>query len=266
MNAFASDLDRTLIYSRRMISNPDKEAGVELIETLNGRDISYISGVTKENVRQIQKDHYFIPVTTRTNEQYQRIVCFQQDIVPEYAVTTNGGCILKDGQPLKEWDEFIKEQLASCLPIEAMLREIASLSVAQAVERTRTAHHYFVYLILNEEKIAGIDPAAVKEWGAEKGWQVSLQGRKLYFIPKPLNKWRAVEYLKSRLSLDEIYTAGDSLLDLELIQEADFGIAPAHGEVLRHCPELRKTKASGMMAGEEITASVLSRITRLKQV
>ncbi|MEC1289194.1 HAD family hydrolase [Bacillus mojavensis] len=266
MNAFASDLDRTLIYSRRMIGTPDKEAGIELVETLNGRELSYISSAVKEHLNQIQKDHYFIPVTTRTNEQYKRIVCFQQDIVPEYAVTTNGGCILRDGEPLKEWDELMKEELASCLPIEAMLREIAGLSLSEAVKRTRIAHHYFVYLILHEEKIPYIDISAVKEWGADKGWQVSLQGRKLYFIPNPLNKWKAVEYLKSRLSLDEIYTAGDSLLDLELIREADFGIAPAHGEVLSHDPKLRKTVASGMLAGEEITASVLSQISKLKHV
>ncbi|MCY8921304.1 HAD family hydrolase [Bacillus atrophaeus] len=266
MNAFASDLDRTLIYSRRMVGAAEMEAGIELTETLHGREISYISGITKENLKRIQKENYFIPVTTRTNEQYKRLQFLQHDIVPEYAVTTNGGCILKNGEPLTEWAEIVEEQLAACLPIEQMLREIASLPLSAAVERTRTAHHYFVYLILNEEKLAHIDIAAVKEWGASKGWQVSLQGRKLYFIPNPLNKWKAVAYLKSKLSLEEVCTAGDSLLDLELIQEADFGIAPAHGEVLRHYPNLRKTASSGILAGEEMTAAVLSRLSRLKQV
>lgn len=229
----------------------------ELTETLDGKEISYISRKTARHLRKIHQDMYFIPVTTRTTEQYQRIAFFQKEVIPEYAVTTNGGCILQNGSPIREWSSFIESRLQSCMPMKDMLGELAKLPLSEAAERIRTAHHYFVYLILGEEGLRGINAACVKAWAADKGWQASLQGRKLYFIPEPLNKWRAVDYLKRELNIDEVYTAGDSLLDFELIAQADYGVSPAHGEVLHHYPDLNATMHPGMKAADEITEHIV---------
>ncbi|MFB8733069.1 hypothetical protein ACEQPO_01620 [Bacillus sp. SL00103] len=49
---------------------------------------------------------------------------------------------------------------------------------------------------MKDEYLSRIPIAELKQWGEERGWQVSLQGRKLYFIPAPLNKWDAVTFLK----------------------------------------------------------------------
>ncbi|KAA6449462.1 HAD family hydrolase [Bacillus swezeyi] len=258
MKAFASDLDRTLIYSKKMIDAYGGEAGYQLIETLDGREISFISEKTRENLRKIHEEILFIPVTTRTTEQYKRITFFQEAVIPEYAITTNGGCILKNGSPIREWSSFIDGQLQSCMPIKDMLEEIAKLPLSQLAERVRTAHHYFVYLIFSEENVGKINASAAKAWAADKGWQASLQGRKLYFIPEPLNKWRAVDYLKSRLNIDEVYAAGDSLLDFDLIAQADYGVSPAHGEVLQHHPDLNATVRPGMKAADDITEHIVN--------
>ncbi|UOY87774.1 HAD family hydrolase [Bacillus glycinifermentans] len=258
MKAFASDLDRTLIYSKKMIEAYGASAGYELIETLGGKEISYISAATAANLRRIDQDMYFIPVTTRTTEQYERITFFQKDVIPEYAITTNGACILKNGRPIREWSNFIESRLQSCTPIEDICEEIAKLPLSRSAERIRTAHHYFVYLILSKEGISGIDAAYAKAWAAEKGWQASLQGRKLYFIPEPLNKWTAVDYLKRELNIDKVYAAGDSLLDFELIAQADCGVSPAHGEVLHHHPDLHATAHWGMKAADEITERIVN--------
>ncbi|MDA7026416.1 HAD family hydrolase [Bacillus sp. CLL-7-23] len=258
MKAFASDLDRTLIYSKKMIEAYGADDGYQLIETLDGREISFISEKTKQNLRKIHQEMYFIPVTTRTTEQYNRITFFQEEVIPEYAITTNGACILKNGQPLADWSNFIENQLQSCMSIRDMLAEIAELPESRLAERTRTAHDYFVYLILRDEGVREVSHSDLQAWAADRGWQASLQGRKLYFIPKPLHKWRAVDYLKQELKLDQIYTAGDSLLDYSLITHADKGISPLHGEVLQYDPNLNVTTHSGMKAADDITDYIVN--------
>lgn len=255
MRAFASDLDRTLIYSHRMI-DPGAVTDVHLIETLEGKEISYISNYSRELLQQVNSEIYFIPVTTRTIEQYQRITLFQSAIQPEYAVTSNGGHILKNGEVLKDWSDRLKTSLEECLSLEVFIRQLESLIKGHWVERIRHADHLFVYLIIRRDHVSQEELSSLFEWAREQGWQPSLQGRKLYFVPNPVNKWRAVEYLKNELGLSYIYTAGDSLLDYELIKYGDCGYVPLHGEVLESDPDLRKTEARGMGASDEILSSI----------
>lgn len=263
--AFASDLDRTLIYSHRMLEQYAYKGAYELIEVLDDRPLSYMSIETKASLQAIHQAGWFIPVTTRTTAQFERITLFQQEIKPEYAVTTNGGCILHHGKPLEEWQAIVDERLQECMPVIDMLRAISELPVAAWVKRTRTAEGRFLYLIMKDEFLSHIPLAELRLWGEERGWQVSLQGRKLYFIPKPLNKWAAVAFLKERLHLEYVYGAGDSLLDADLIRQADKGFAPSHGEVLDVDLSLEPTTASGMAAADEIAASVAKKMNTAKK-
>lgn len=263
--AFASDLDRTLIYSHRVLDQYAYEGEYDLVEVLDERPLSYMSVETKKSLQTIHQSGWFIPVTTRTTAQYERITFFEQELIPEYAVTTNGGCILHHGKPLEDWQAIVDERLRECMPVREMLRAISELPVAAWVKRTRTAEGRFLYLIMKEEYLSHIPLTELKLWGEERGWQVSLQGRKLYFIPQPLNKWDAVAFLKDRLQLEYVYGAGDSLLDAGLIRQSDMGFAPRHGEVLGFDPDLEPTAASGMAAADEITACVIEQMMNVKK-
>ncbi|MCA0173638.1 HAD family hydrolase [Bacillus sp. RAR_GA_16] len=265
MRAFASDLDRTLIYSHRMIDSKSA-TDVHLIETLDGKDISYISTYSREALNQLNNDIYFIPVTTRTIEQYQRISLFQTTIQPEYAVTSNGGHILKGGEVLKDWSERLRASLEECLSLDVFIRQLDSLINGNWVERIRQADDLFVYLIIRRDQVSREELTLLFEWARIQGWQPSLQGRKLYFVPNPVNKWKAVEYLKNELGLSFLYTAGDSLLDYDLIKNSDCGFVPSHGEVLETYPELRTTKAYGMAASDEILSSIKEDLSISKQL
>ncbi len=259
MRAFASDLDRTLIYSSKMMNQFGAEE-FQLIETLEGKEISYISNKTKNLLQTVNKEMHFIPVTTRTIEQYRRITLFQNEIVPQYAVTSNGGHILRNGIVLQDWSDHIKRSLKECLPLEHFVRELQTLVQGNWIERIKDADHLFVYLIIKRDQVLEEEVNRLFNWAREQGWQPSLQGRKMYFIPAPVNKWKAVAYLKKELGLTYIHTAGDSLLDYDLIQNGDDGYAPVHGEVLETYPNLRRTKQSGMKASEEIIESILSQL------
>lgn len=256
MNAFASDLDRTLIYSTRsgLGEHPDN---CQLVEMYNGKPLSYISTQTKENLQKIMKEMLFIPVTTRTAEQYNRISLFNEN-EPKYAVVSNGGIILEDGKPIKEWSEYIERNSKHSLPLEEMVALIKQFPIYEEVEKLRFADNLFFYLIFEKEKAANINTTPILEWGNRNGWQVSLQGKKLYFIPNAIDKWEAVHYLQKRLSIRKVISAGDSLLDKNLIEKASYGIAPAHGEILKHHPFIRSTSSYGMKASEEITSTILT--------
>ncbi|WP_102348976.1 HAD family hydrolase [Bacillus sp. Marseille-P3661] len=259
MRAFASDLDRTLIYSSHMIDTYGTNEGYELIETYNGKEVSYISTATKIALMKLTDELLFIPVTTRTAEQYRRISLFHNEIIPQYAITSNGATILKQGMIIKEWTDFIHEELHKCMPIIDMIKKIESLSSADWLEQIRDAEQLFIYLIIKRNKLPNNELVSIKKWAHDHGWQTSLQGRKLYFIPHPINKWNAVEYLCQQLKIEEVYGAGDSLLDYDLIRNSTYGVSPAHGEVLQYDSSVQRTKSFGMGASNDIIELVLNR-------
>jgi hydroxymethylpyrimidine pyrophosphatase-like HAD family hydrolase len=259
MNAFASDLDRTLIFSHRMLEAYGSEGHVECIELLDGKPISYISAKTKAILKQINEDMFFIPVTTRTIEQYKRIQLFRDEIVPEYAITSNGGAILKRGTVLKEWTLQVERLLRNSTPLEEMMKKIVVLDDTSWIKNIKPGDDVFFYVIVHTECFSESRFIELRALGDHLGWQVSLQGRKLYFIPKVLNKWMAVDYLRNALGLNDVYTAGDSILDLELITNGTYGMAPLHGEVVEGSHSLNKTREAGIKASEEIVQGVQSR-------
>ena len=65
-----SDLDRTIIYSNKFL---DTDVRYQNIEKYEGRDISYISLNTIRYIKKLQDMGMFIPTTTRTTEQFNRI-------------------------------------------------------------------------------------------------------------------------------------------------------------------------------------------------
>lgn len=262
MNAFASDLDRTLIFSKRILDSYGSSGGEESIERLDGKPISYISPKTKSILKQINEEMLFIPVTTRTIEQYKRIDLFREEIVPEYAITSNGGTILKGGVPLKEWSLYTHQLLKTCTPREEVMKKAANLDSGW-IKKIKLGDHAFFYIILHPQYFSTERLIELGSLMDRYGWQLSLQDRKLYFIPKVLTKWVAVHYLCEVLGMDDIFTAGDSMLDYELIVNATHGIAPLHGEVVETYPSISHTAVAGIKASEEIVETVQSRYGNL---
>ncbi|MFI0487239.1 hypothetical protein [Actinomadura sp. 9N215] len=68
-------------------------------------------------------------------------------------------------------------------------------------------------------------------WCTERGWRTSLQGRKVYCLPAGLTKAAAAAEIARRTGASTTLAAGDSLLDIDLLEAADPSIRPAHGEL-----------------------------------
>ncbi|WP_110113444.1 HAD family hydrolase [Bacillus sp. CGMCC 1.16541] len=257
MRAFASDLDRTLIYSRRLISEEINEADIELVETLDGREISYM---TKKAIRQLTKlteNAMFIPVTTRTTEQYKRISMISETFKPQYAITTNGAVILKDGEPLEEWDDIMNERIRNLsLSFDEAYEWLQTYDGYDWVKEVKEADKTFLYLVVHKELFTNEHLQTLRNYFHPGGWRVYAHGRKIYCIPTAISKWSAVAFLKEKLGIDTLCAAGDSELDVEMILHADFGMAPLHGELAHMDYEVTFTKTMNIEAAEEMLEHV----------
>ena len=121
---FASDLDRTLIYSKRFIGDMCKDDLVA-VETNNNKVTSFMTRESLDLLKEIASNVMLVPITTRTKDQYLRINIFEEEISNKYAVTTNGGSIFIDRKLDTDWDTMIKEKLKDCEDIEKELQESA---------------------------------------------------------------------------------------------------------------------------------------------
>ncbi|MEH7524432.1 hypothetical protein V7149_14320 [Bacillus sp. JJ1503] len=263
MKMFASDLDRTLIYSERALADFKQTEVNDLIgvEKKADREVAFMTKRSAEALRQIADHMLFVPVTTRTWDQFNRIFIFSTCIPLTYAITSNGANIIYKGDPLIEWQRLVKERLTTeCKPIKEMEEDLRELNIPGTIKR---AEGLFFYYIL-EENLSLEAIMIVKHKAAEAGWRVSIQGRKLYFMPNPISKGEAVKFIKEREGILTVYGAGDSLLDHDFLKDCDFPFVPSHGELANENIEdahYMLTNKRGVMAGEEILSKIFRNIT-----
>lgn len=230
MKLFTSDLDRTLIFSKRTI---EKEASERIcIEHLHGKEISYVTKAIVEQLEQVNATMQFVPVTTRSRAQYERISLFQQTVIPVYAIVANGGIILRNGQVDLQWQQQMTQLMASLpLPISKLQQQFAAqLSKPYFLSNQLMDELFFVYgvdtMTVQLDELQQLDDQL-----APFGWTSCLNGRKLYILPAQMTKGAAVAYLKRQQHYEMHFAAGDSYLDLSMLKLAQKSYTPAHGEL-----------------------------------
>ncbi|AIQ33474.1 HAD family hydrolase [Paenibacillus sp. FSL R5-0345] len=256
---YASDLDRTLIYSLGAIGVPENTPGLIPAEIIEGKTRSYISQQALNQLLDLTTRVIFVPVTTRTVQQYKRINLFQETVIPDYAVTSNGGNILIGGVVDKEWRESIGRLVARH---SAGAEEVRSYIKAVVREDWIISENYcddlFYSFMVYRDQLPLDEITNLSDRLYNLGWRVSLQGRKLYAVPAAVNKSDAILHLRRTVRSEPMVASGDSLLDKSLLESADYAIAPCHGEIFAEQQSgLVKsrypfTKESGVFAGDEI--------------
>lgn len=263
MILFTSDLDRTLIYSNTMMEKYPVAGKAMPIEFKENRAISYMSEHSIEQLKEVCEQHIFIPVTTRAIYQYERINLFQNEIKPKYAITSNGGTILVDGKIDVEWDKLIRNKIAiSAIPPEDLLHIFSAIRHEQWVLKEFYIDDLFYMFHVDQTKMPRDEFEAFKEALWEVGWRLFLQGRKLYLLPIHLEKSIAVNHLEDQFDFDfdKHIAAGDSLMDYEMLLQADIGYSPLHGELYEHYGyDQRVTwlSRSGANSTEDLFAHIL---------
>ncbi|WHY75786.1 hypothetical protein QNH20_16850 [Neobacillus sp. WH10] len=264
---FASDLDRTLMYSSRAIEElgEPKDSMLKPVEKKDGRWVAYMTEAAYLTLKELSFQSLFVPVTTRTTEQFNRFVIFDQEIKIKYAITSNGATILYRGVPLKEWSNHIHNRLHTESASQAELLACLHQEGFHLDGVKKQAENLFFYYILNCLP-APSEKDSIDVFAAKYGWRISLQGRKLYFIPQAISKGSALEYICNQEGVKAIAGAGDSVLDWDFLQNCQYRFVPNHGELTKVIGKVSGTKnyiltkKHGVTAGEEILHQFLKLI------
>jgi hypothetical protein len=261
----ASDLDRTLIYSAAALglTMPDAQAPRLLcVEVYEGKPLSYVTEDAAELLGELGRSALFVPTTTRTREQYGRIRL--PGPAAQFAICANGGHLLVDGVSDPDWRAAVDERLAAeCAPLDEVRAHLVRTADPAWLLKERVAEDLFAYLVVERSLLPEGWVKELAVWAEPRGWTVSLQGRKIYAVPKPLTKSAAMREVARRSGADLTLAAGDSLLDADLLLAADHAWRPGHGELADAgwtAPHVTALEDRGVAAGETILRELAERV------
>ncbi|GGL97327.1 HAD family hydrolase [Nakamurella endophytica] len=254
-----SDLDRTLIYSPSalQLAGPDEDAPTLVcVEVVDGRPHSFLTLAAAESLGRIHRAAVFVPTTTRTVAQYRRV--HFPGIRPRWAVTSNGGHLLEDGRVDPAWNRHVRQAIAGDgTDLAEVIAELKLRADGDWVLKRRVGDELFCYLVVDVEALPPGFVPEWRQWCTERNWSVSMQGRKIYAIPRSLSKESAVREVARRAGTDRTVAAGDGALDAGVLVAADRSIRPPHGELdatgWAH-PGVEVSGRAGVLAADDITA------------
>ena len=90
-------------------------------------------------------------------------------------------------------------------------------------------------------------------------WNFTIQGQKVYIIPKEITKSNALNFLKKELKEETIIASGDGKMDKDLLEIANYAILPKHGELYtkyNYTKENLMYVDEGIFAADEIIKKV----------
>jgi hypothetical protein len=264
----ASDLDRTLIYSAPALelTAPEAQAPRLLcVETYQGKPLSYLTEAAAALLAELSRTPaaVFVPATTRTPEQYQRVRL--PGPAARFVVCANGGHLLVDGMSDPDWRAEVGRTLnARCAPLAEVRTRLLGTADPAWLRKERVVEDLFAYLVVERPLLPESYVKEFAHWAGERGWTVSLQGRKIYAVPEPLTKSAAVAEVARRTGAARVFSAGDSLLDADLLLAADRAWRPGHGELADagwSAPHVTALRQRGVTAGEEILRAFTRALT-----
>lgn len=213
---FACDLDNTLLYSYK-----HKRDGDICVETIKDKEQGFMSQKSCELLCNVVNNVLFVPVTTRSIEQYNRIH-WLTNTTPQYAVSTNGAILLNNLERDCEWN---KQSELFSKPAYSELQRLQKLLIEQdRFIRCRIVDEMYLFAYCKD----GIDiKKCVSEYRTITKLDVISSGKKIYFFPPEINKGTAVIRLKQKFEPQLVICAGDSTIDIPMLNMADIAIVPS---------------------------------------
>ena len=212
---FACDIDNTLIYSKK-----HPHHGWPCVEWIHEKEQAFMSPKTCELLCEIVPHVLFVPVTSRSVEQYLRIQ-WPQGAMPHLAITTHGARLLtpcsEDALWQDETQAHIAEWYIELHRMQKLLEPNPSFIRCRLVDEA----YLFVYCAPGMDAVAMGD-----EIKAMTPLSVCVGGKKIYLLPPTLHKGTALQRLRQRFPQHTIIAAGDSNMDAEMLNEADHAIFP----------------------------------------
>ena len=247
---FFTDLDRTIIYSKRFIQGPEDRA--VLVESDGEKEIAFMTAGGLTLLHELAAAMPVIPVTTRNYRECQRINLLGE-LNLRYLIINNGAEIFCDGKRDDDYCDRIKREIGSLTyGFDEALEIFFDTFGRQDVKLCRLSDDFLWLVVMNSADFNHPLLCEINNRMRSGGWTVSATGRKIYLIPSVISKWRAVRYLSEKLDCGPVVCAGDSLMDKEMVENADVGIVPRGSELCNMLPGAIKTACPGVRAGEQI--------------
>ena len=218
MTVLHVDLDNTLIYSYKHDIGNDRIN----VEVYQGREISFLTGTTYENLRKLKEKLLIVPTSTRSIEQYNRINLRIGSI--SYALVCNGGVLLVNGEKETSWYRTSLELIRESLPTLDTARHFLEKDTRRKFE-LRFIENLFLFTKCDEPENVVIELREILDTSIA---DVFHNKEKIYVVPEKLSKGIAVERFREYIKADRVIAAGDSRFDISMLRAADTGIAP-HG-------------------------------------
>lgn len=226
------DIDNTLICSHRR-----KQADDVCVEWFEGREQSFMPPDACRLWERVMETRTLIPLTTRSIVQYRRIR-WHSGAEPEYALVTNGAILLRHGDIDETWRKETWEYIA---PYYEEMRRLCSVDVGV---KGRIVDGSYIFIPCADEASAH-DCAAWFE--GRTPLHTACSGRKVYLLPPDLHKGAALDRLRQRMPCRRLICAGDSAMDVPMLQRADLALVPdaaiasaVGGGDVRCCPKERR--------------------------
>ncbi len=211
MYVWFSDLDNTLIYSHRTTFVQKKV----LVEYLRGKEQSFM---TQETYNFMCSNRIkFIPVTTRSVEQYNRLFVFGKEIVAVHALVCNGAILLNKGLIDEKW--LCETKIIANKGIK-VLKQIQNEMSDYAINNVEDVMLYFR---TGEPKELAL---VLRERYANESVYIGYDKRKVYIIPAEISKGAAVKRYCSRFGITKTISSGDSEFDIPMLNTTNISIAP----------------------------------------
>lgn len=244
-----TDLDKTIVYSR--------EYNHKCVERNdNGNPITFMTKNAYKLLTKLLKSGKFtiIPCTLRSFEQTKRIE-FTKDGTLPYMICDNGFSIYHNGKLDEGWDKIVNVLINTEAVYNLYLQFNKIIDDNNIpIYRLKSNRNGFISIIFHDETDAIEYKNQLLSVVDIKRYRIEDQGKKIYIVPKKLNKYIAVEYLLSKIEEENeneiVVTSGDSLVDKKFTTLGDYRILPKHA-TFRHNNAI-VTKNEGIYAGEEI--------------
>lgn len=208
---FMTDLDGTIIYSESHEFNADK-----ILVDKHGDYTAFMNKHLYDSLNEFNKKVPFIPITTRTLNEYERI---KLPLIPNYALVLNGAILVVNGHIDNDWLNESRRIIMNCQDEMNKAQKLIENIVDEfQISKLQYINQFFLFVKTPypQELIKilryNIDLTNVDIYNKKN---------KVYVLPKSLSKGNALMRLKKRLNSKYIIAAGDSEMDISMLNIAD---------------------------------------------
>jgi hydroxymethylpyrimidine pyrophosphatase-like HAD family hydrolase len=224
---FASDLDRTMIFSHKNFEFDEKES--IMVDFRGDEGVSFITLNSLALLKEISNTIDFVPVSAREVHQIENIRFKENGIKIKHFIAGNGSTVVIDGKVSLEWENIVKD-IKKKINIEVIRRRLTEMFPGKVIRERSFGFELFV---------SGIHETLLDEFKEDDSIRIEKDHRRFYVMFQGISKLDALLFLRKELRYNKIVASGDSLMDLPMIKEADLGLVCLTGDLKNYENELQ---------------------------